>query len=245
MSSESSRISNSVFDSFSEGFKGTACQSQSCIGYDSSNPEQECSGHGSCVNGSCNCDDNFSGHACDSKRCIGYLTGTECGGHGECLSSGVCRCNTGWKGLDCSTMVCAGSPECSSRGMCLMGSCVCNAGWKGETCDIGKSYDRFEPYSFQLEHSGTYFWNWLIQCNARRGLEVTWNALEMESALKEFASVMKPGVANLAANVLDALELKNVRTTVIVIDQVQCAVVMPAGQEKIVLNESVRHHRLI
>lgn len=57
------------------------------------------SGHGSCINSRCECDDGFTGGACDCTRdnstCVrpgDEGSGALCSGQGECVC-GVCICN--------------------------------------------------------------------------------------------------------------------------------------------------------
>ena len=59
------------------------------------------SGHGSCINSRCECDEEFTGGACDCMRdtstCVrpgdeGSSSSTLCSGQGDCVC-GVCVCN--------------------------------------------------------------------------------------------------------------------------------------------------------
>ncbi|XP_041650229.1 N-acetylglucosamine-1-phosphodiester alpha-N-acetylglucosaminidase-like [Cheilinus undulatus] len=55
-----------------------------------------------------------------------------CSGHGECVN-GCCRCQEGWKGDACDSLVCQ-QADCEPHGVCTDGGCVCDAGWTGKNC---------------------------------------------------------------------------------------------------------------
>ncbi|XP_078480605.1 LOW QUALITY PROTEIN: N-acetylglucosamine-1-phosphodiester alpha-N-acetylglucosaminidase-like, partial [Lampetra planeri] len=55
-----------------------------------------------------------------------------CNGHGDCVD-GRCRCQKGWQGADCDSLVCE-PPACGTHGVCTANGCVCAAGWRGENC---------------------------------------------------------------------------------------------------------------
>ncbi|RVE63067.1 hypothetical protein OJAV_G00163120 [Oryzias javanicus] len=55
-----------------------------------------------------------------------------CSGHGECVD-GQCRCQRGWQGEACDSLLCQPS-DCGSHGVCTANGCVCDAGWRGENC---------------------------------------------------------------------------------------------------------------
>eukprot|EP01133_Synstelium_polycarpum_P009825 gene9825-11475_t len=87
-----------------------------------------CSGHGSCVNGACVCNDGWETPAsnCSVKMCADPT----CSGHGSCVQ-GACVCNDGWETpqSNCSVKMCA-DPTCSGHGSCVNGACVCDQGWE-------------------------------------------------------------------------------------------------------------------
>lgn len=108
-----------------------------------------CSGHGVCLaNGSCKCDLAYTGLKCQMNTCP-----SRCSGHGTCIE-GVCVCNLGWDGDDCSkvklcTPLCPESwigdgvcdPDCnmpkclSDKGDC-QNVCICPSAWLGDgSCD--------------------------------------------------------------------------------------------------------------
>ncbi|XP_023702268.1 teneurin-a isoform X2 [Cryptotermes secundus] len=121
----------------------------------------DCSGHGSCYLGKCDCIDGYEGVDCSKSVCPvlcsnhgkygGGLCHCEegwkgpecdipehdcqvpdCSGHGQCLA-GVCICQPGWKGTICEQVDCP-DPNCSGHGSCVGGKCYCKAGWQGTNC---------------------------------------------------------------------------------------------------------------
>lgn len=120
----------------------------------------ECSDHGSCVCGACECDAGY-GNAAEGCRCdlstpcpttaLGACDGSL---HGRCIvgdydsdgrfQCGSCECLTGWSGTfcNCSTASCpvdSDGIECGPQGTCNgCGECECNSGWslsESEVCD--------------------------------------------------------------------------------------------------------------
>jgi hypothetical protein len=70
-----------------------------------------------------------------------------CSGHGKCISTDQCECNSTWGGMDCSIPKCFGiistnSTVCSGNGLCTSpNACVCKAWyWIGrggeENCGV-------------------------------------------------------------------------------------------------------------
>ncbi|XP_040900853.1 N-acetylglucosamine-1-phosphodiester alpha-N-acetylglucosaminidase [Toxotes jaculatrix] len=57
---------------------------------------------------------------------------SDCSGHGDCVD-GRCRCQAGWKGPSCDSLVCQ-PPACGAHGVCTANGCVCDAGWRGRNC---------------------------------------------------------------------------------------------------------------
>jgi hypothetical protein len=125
----------------------------------------ECSDGGLCDRGSgmCQCFPGFTGSACQRTVCE-----SDCNGHGICQSnlkfavdggaryelawdSGLhfgCKCDSGYRGPDCSLMECPSSSDplhfqgnsegrdCSGRGMCDYnnGQCACFPGYTQKDC---------------------------------------------------------------------------------------------------------------
>ncbi|XP_074510538.1 N-acetylglucosamine-1-phosphodiester alpha-N-acetylglucosaminidase-like [Sebastes fasciatus] len=56
----------------------------------------------------------------------------DCSGHGDCVD-GRCRCQRGWQGAACDSLVCQ-PPACGPHGVCTANGCVCDAGWRGKNC---------------------------------------------------------------------------------------------------------------
>ncbi|CAD8093302.1 unnamed protein product [Paramecium sonneborni] len=94
-----------------------------------------CQGHGTCLNGKCQCDDGFSGNDCSQySNCL-----NDCSNQGSCIQyfpTPQCRCNQEEKrgGEDCSTIFCLN--DCSNNGICKNGVCQCITGVKGDDCSI-------------------------------------------------------------------------------------------------------------
>ncbi|KAM9367024.1 N-acetylglucosamine-1-phosphodiester alpha-N-acetylglucosaminidase-like [Symphorus nematophorus] len=57
------------------------------------------------------------------------------GGHGDCVN-GRRRCQQGWRGAACDSLVCR-PPACGPHGVCSANGCVCDAGWRGKNCSQG------------------------------------------------------------------------------------------------------------
>ena len=126
----------------------------------------ECSDRGSCNRdtGVCECVPGWEGSACHKSSCP-----NECSGHGVCQSnlafakdagarfvggwdSGLqlgCKCDSGYRGLDCSKKECPSKADplgfeganegrdCSGRGLCdyATGKCQCFSGYNGVSCN--------------------------------------------------------------------------------------------------------------
>ncbi|XP_042278657.1 N-acetylglucosamine-1-phosphodiester alpha-N-acetylglucosaminidase-like isoform X4 [Thunnus maccoyii] len=74
-----------------------------------------------------------------------------CSGNGDCVD-GRCRCQEGWQGAACDSLVCQ-PPACGPHGVCTANGCVCAAGWRGKNCSQGslitcdQPLHHFPPFS--------------------------------------------------------------------------------------------------
>ncbi|XP_072798364.1 N-acetylglucosamine-1-phosphodiester alpha-N-acetylglucosaminidase isoform X2 [Vicugna pacos] len=100
----------------------------------------DCNGHGTCVEGHCQCSGHFwQGAACDELDC----GPANCSQHGLCTETG-CHCEAGWTGSNCSEACTNGSfgEECAKKCQChngatcdpVQGTCTCPPGFTGDTC---------------------------------------------------------------------------------------------------------------
>ncbi|XP_064610532.1 N-acetylglucosamine-1-phosphodiester alpha-N-acetylglucosaminidase-like [Liolophura sinensis] len=106
-----------------------------------------CSDHGQCVLGQCECEEYWEGQACDRLICP-----HNCHDHGECTSGG-CKCDKGWLGKTCDTSCPQGQYglQCSERCKCehgascnsITGVCDCPPGYTGAHCDKECPYGYF------------------------------------------------------------------------------------------------------
>lgn len=59
---------------------------------------------------------------------------TDCSGHGVSIR-GVCKCDVGYKGLECHQKISeCSSSNCNNNGQCIDGQCQCYAGFIGDQC---------------------------------------------------------------------------------------------------------------
>jgi hypothetical protein len=101
-----------------------------------------CSNHGKCSNGNCNCDKGYGEIDCSlnlNRNCP-----NNCSGNGSC-NNNTCSCNSGYSGADCGTTI-PPSPfppvnscpnNCSNNGICGKdGKCSCNIGYYQNDCSV-------------------------------------------------------------------------------------------------------------
>jgi tenascin len=119
------------------------------VGADCSIPAcpKECSNHGPCVDGFCQCSEGWIGTDCSQRACpnqcssnvscnrliilfllFPFLNFSEWTSafffllfQGMCLESGVCACESGFVGSACNITVCV--DNCSGHGNCNNGTC--------------------------------------------------------------------------------------------------------------------------
>ena len=139
------------------GYRGATCERENAC-------PRDCSLQGLCVDGVCICAPGFAGSACETELPVpphgvalavgrpgawgrgspdagraGVLSArrcpNRCWGRGACRDGGVCHCEPGFTGDDCSAIVpCDG--DCSGRGVCAHGKCHCAPGWVGANCSV-------------------------------------------------------------------------------------------------------------
>jgi len=111
--------------------------------------DSNCSLHGECIDGECECEPGFEGDSCGVESVC--EPSTDCSGHGVCRY-GICFCDPGYNGTACELMnelVCP--QQCSGNGFCAAsrGGCECMPGYVGASCA-----ERDQSASCPLECSG-------------------------------------------------------------------------------------------
>ena len=108
-----------------------------------------CAGHGKCVNGACECEDNRAGADCAVVlSCDPDATRLPCSGRGACRDD-VCYCAPGYAGQICERDLWCPTDKvgraCSSVGICASHSCHCPSHRSGVACEIGDTSSRSVP----------------------------------------------------------------------------------------------------
>jgi len=130
-----------------QGWQGPNCKDPQC--------PNNCAGHGQCSfqsvhsPGQCICNYGWGGAGCQRLAVYSQLKTcpNDCGGNGLCMD-GMCACNVGFKGPDCTDIVCSGmmtgpkcdqprcKNDCSGRGLCMNGMCACWGFYAGPSCNM-------------------------------------------------------------------------------------------------------------
>lgn len=99
--------------------------------------DSQCSGHGTCLDGSCMCEKHYAGVDCTTfiaEDVHDECADPSCSGHGRC-DVGLCRCEAGWTGGSCETQARCPQDCNSPSGRCIDGFCRCEDGYAGAACD--------------------------------------------------------------------------------------------------------------
>lgn len=130
-----------------DGFWGDLCEELSCPGMN-----EPCSGHGQCIQGSCNCDLGWriNETSCHVADCPGS---PDCNGNGVCETTAAvpyCECFSGYMGIECENQCVHGTVQedytclcdscytgaacdeaCSGHGECENNTCICHTAYWG------------------------------------------------------------------------------------------------------------------
>jgi hypothetical protein len=112
------------------GWGGSRCDQQTC--------PNDCSGHGTCYYGTCYCDLGWQGTDCSSQV---ISCPNDCSFRGVCGGDGICQCNPGATGDDCSLPQGTNCPAgCNGNGHCIAqptgDRCLCKPGFGALDCSI-------------------------------------------------------------------------------------------------------------
>ncbi len=129
-----------------------------------------CGPNGTCVDGTCECDEGFLGTNCEQTLC----DTVNCGPNGTCNpSTGDCDCDPGFSGSNCEINICD-SIDCVN-GECdpATATCICNEGFEGDNCDTEIRAKHFGTYSGDLTGCIPAFLLSLIPAGDLETLETT------------------------------------------------------------------------
>mmetsp|Transcript_47999 Transcript_47999/g.114081 ORF Transcript_47999/g.114081 Transcript_47999/m.114081 type:complete len:929 (-) Transcript_47999:10-2796(-) len=119
---------------------GEHCLQQHCPGFDEASGVPDCSAHGLCIAGQCQCATGWGqapGSAPGPNTCADEVCPLDCGEHGLC-KSGQCLCQHGWQGPTCRLPSCP--HDCSGHGACGFTApnsppeCTCDSGYALPDC---------------------------------------------------------------------------------------------------------------
>ena len=102
-----------------------------------------CTGHGEClIDGRCLCEPGYDDADCSTVSAFSHCPGN-CSGHGACVF-GECRCDAGYGGDACDSVLYTCAKNCSGHGICsaavssaglISYGCECEVGFTGRACD--------------------------------------------------------------------------------------------------------------
>ena len=107
----------------------------------------DCSKHGSCVDGQCKCGGDYLPPDCSTRRCP-----NDCHYNGYCRN-GTCACKIGFSGIDCADGGCPNG--CTGHGACVGGKCLCAQGWEAADCSVRVCPRRCSGHGVCLQDTGT------------------------------------------------------------------------------------------
>ncbi len=131
----------------------------------------DCGVNGTCVDGTCICDDGFLGINCQTRIC----DTVDCGANGTCDPvTGDCLCDTGYSGTNCEVNVCD-TVNCGDNGTCdtATGDCICNEGYEGDNCDTEVREKHYGNYIGDMTSCVPAILGGLIPADALASLEMT------------------------------------------------------------------------
>ena len=121
------------------------CSCAPCVNPLDPECKEVCMGHGSCVDGECDCGTvGWRGDYCHKYGCPGTPGPNRegCSGHGSCTDNlnqiGTCKCPDYWGGDGCEIPICTNN--CSDHGTCNSDGevpfCECDINWMSSDCSI-------------------------------------------------------------------------------------------------------------
>ncbi len=104
----------------------------------------DCGANGTCLDGTCDCDEGYSGTNCQTNVCDAL----DCGPNGTCdTTTGACLCDEGYSGDNCEINVCD-TVDCGPNGTCdtTTGACQCDEGYEGDNCETETRSNYYGSY---------------------------------------------------------------------------------------------------
>ena len=131
----------------------------------------------------------------------------KCSRNGTCTPLGICSCNNGFTGGDCSIRTCPSAAAfsdvadavdvahrnlpCSGKGTCVNGTCLCSAGFTGTACERSKLIYKNVLDVFNLgNHLSVFltphcFFLWMLQQNVRGIAAITADAYRCDISQRQ------------------------------------------------------------